>query len=304
MSSPSSSKALRTILMATDLSTSSRHAAERAALLAQASDAGLSFVHVVSGSALDGLRRLLGAQANAEEGLLKAARHELHQLAWPIAQRRGLEIAELLVNGAVVEEIVAAARRAVADLVVVGAHSAESVVERWLGSTTARLLRTARCPVIVSRQERPEPYRRVLVPLDFSPWTASTIELAREVAPGAHLVLMHAWELPFEGLLRRADIDAAQVEQYQRDFESEVRGRMARVAEDHKLLAGGWTAVAAHGHVRSRIPEAQRGHHCDLIAIGKHGRHFSEELLLGSVTQMVVEASHCDVLVSTGRDRS
>ncbi|MBC8056943.1 MAG: universal stress protein, partial [Rhizobiales bacterium] len=117
-------------------------------------------------------------------------------------------------------------------------------------------------------------------------------------------VLMHAWELPFEGLLRRADIDAAQVEQYKRDLENEVRGRVERVAEDHGLPTGAWTAVVVHGPVRLRIPEAERAHHCDLIAIGKHGRHFSEELLLGSVTQMVVEASHCDVLVSTGRDPS
>ncbi|MBC7989667.1 MAG: universal stress protein, partial [Luteimonas sp.] len=219
--------------MATDLSASSRHAGELAALLAHASDACLSFMHVVSGSALDGLRRLLGAQANIEEGLLKAARHELHELASPIAQHHGLQIEELIVSGAVVEEIVAAAQRAVADLVVVGAHSAESVAERLLGSTTARLLRTARCPVIVSKRERPEPYRRVLVPVDFSPWTAAAIKLASEVAPGAHLVLMHAWELPFEGLLRRADIDAAQVEQYKRDLENEVRGRVERVAEDH-----------------------------------------------------------------------
>ena len=79
MSTPSSSKALRSILMATDLSASSRHAAEQAALLAQASDARLSFVHVVSGSALDGLRRLRGAHANIEEGFLKAARHESYE---------------------------------------------------------------------------------------------------------------------------------------------------------------------------------------------------------------------------------
>jgi len=53
-----------------------------------------------------------------------------------------------------------------------------------------------------------EPYQRVLVPIDFSPWSAASIELARELAPGAELVLMHGVQVPFEARLRRSGVSA------------------------------------------------------------------------------------------------
>jgi len=41
-----------------------------------------------------------------------------------------------------------------------------------LGATAERLLRRAQCPVLVVRQSTAQPYQRVLLPVDFSPWSA------------------------------------------------------------------------------------------------------------------------------------
>ena len=50
---------LNTIVTATDFSAPSRHAAQRAALLAQASGAAVTLMHTVGGSALEYPRRWL-----------------------------------------------------------------------------------------------------------------------------------------------------------------------------------------------------------------------------------------------------
>jgi len=278
---------LRSVLMATDLAPSSRHVAERAVRVVianGASGARLSLMHVVNGSALDGLQRLVGVEANIEQGLLGAARLELHALATELGQRSGagpkLSITESVATGAITSEIVSAAEVAAADLVVVGAHSANWLTHRLLGSTTARLLQRLQRPLLVVRSDASEPYETVLVAVDFSAWTSASIRLSRQVAPAAHLVLLHAWELPFESMLRRAGIEPDRIQQYQREAEAEVSRHLERLAEDHGLAAGSYTPVAAHGHARSSILEQAAMRRCDLVVVGQHGRHFTEALLL------------------------
>ena len=69
-----------------------------------------------------------------------------------------------------------------ADLVVVGSRG-ESVLRRMvIGSTASRLLRKSRCPVLVVKNPFKQPYRRVLLPMDFSPASALALRLAREHA--------------------------------------------------------------------------------------------------------------------------
>ena len=54
-------KRLHTLLAATDLSAPSRHAAQRAAMLAHETGARLELIHVMESSALSELQQLLGA---------------------------------------------------------------------------------------------------------------------------------------------------------------------------------------------------------------------------------------------------
>ena len=66
-----------------------------------------------------------------------------------------------------------------------GARGAGFVRRIALGTTAERLLRTTRRPLLVVKQKAHERYRRVLVPVDFSPSSAQALALARRVAPDA-----------------------------------------------------------------------------------------------------------------------
>jgi nucleotide-binding universal stress UspA family protein len=204
-----------------------------------------------------------------------------------------------LVKGSVVDEIARQADAMAADLVVLGARGTDFLRRLVLGSTAERLLRKSTRPMLVVKQRAHEPYRRVLVALDFSAWSTSLIDLARWVAPGAHLVLLSAYEVPFEGKLRYAGVEDAAIRQYRERARQTTEEQLLALAAQTGLAAADWTACLPFADPSLAIVEHEQVQACDLIVMGKHGRNMAEELLLGSVTSHVLAESVGDVLVST-----
>lgn len=297
---------IRSIVAATDLSVPARHAAERAARLARAGSASLTLAHALSGSALDDLRRWLGtADDAAEQALLADARRRLHELGSGLALEFGIPVQEHVGTGHVVTEIVRQAEERQADLLVTGTRGADFMRHLLLGLTAERLLKRSARPVLLVRQAPHAPYRRVLVPVDFSPWSEASIALARLVAPEAQLVLMHAVQAPFEGKLRLAGVEEDTIRQYRQRAALEAHQGLQDLARRAGLRADRWRALTPEaGDAGVQIVQQEQEQDCDLIVVGKHGRHALEDLLLGSTTRRVITEAVGDVLVSTQRTAS
>jgi nucleotide-binding universal stress UspA family protein len=293
---------VRNLLAATDFSDPSRLAASRAARLASAAGARLHLVHAVSGSALAQLELLLGLERAVEVQLIEQAQQALDTLAQDLSTEHGLAVDCALLQGAVLDELTQEANRLEADLVVVGARGAGSVRHFLLGSTAERLLRKSAHPMLVVKQPAHGPYRRVLVPVDFSAWSAPLIELARAVAPGAHLVLLNAYEVPFEGKLRFAGVSEATIESYRLKSRRAASLQLQSLAADAGLRPAEWSPCIPHADPSQAIIEHEQALGCDLIVIGKQGQSMTEDLLLGSVTKHVLVESFGDVLVATSKN--
>jgi nucleotide-binding universal stress UspA family protein len=290
---------IHTVLAATDLSAPARHAVERAAMVAADSGARLAVTHVVSRNALDELRHLLGQAPEAiEERLIDEARDAVRALAVDVGARLGVTADVRVAAGQVLGEIVAHADVIDAGLLVMGARGAGFMRELLLGSTTERVLRKSTRPLLVVKQIPHEPYLRVLVPVDFSPHSLAAIGLARAVAPRAELVLVHAFEVPFEGKLRFAGVEDDAIHGYRVAARRTATDRMNGLIADAGLPDGSVRWVIVHGDPSSRILEQEQEQDCDLIVVGKRGRSVLEELLLGSVTKHVLAQSAADVLVA------
>lgn len=290
---------LQNILAATDLSSPARRAAERAAMVAGAAGAKLSLVHALSAGVVAQLHQLLGLDKGTEDTLVEQSRRELDTLARDLVAAYGVDVEPVWVQGAVLEEIDRVASGMAADLVVLGASGTGFLRHFVPGSTAGRLLRKLEPPMLVVKQHGREPYRRVLVAVDFSRWSAPLIGLARRVAPGAHIVLLTAYEVPFEGKLRFAGIVEAKIQTYRRQARQMAAQQLHALAAAAKLEASEWTPCIRHANASLAIVEQEREQACDLIVVGKHGRHVAEEWLLGSVTTHVLAESDGDVLVST-----
>ncbi len=293
--------ALRQILVATDFSASARHAADRAARLAHETGARLDLLHVLPGQALQELRQWLGSGHASERQLEADVEQQLQQQVDELKRARRVDATCTRRSGSVIDEVIAQAEAADAGLLVLGARGQGVLRRLLLGSTAERLLRRTVRPLLVVRQVAHEPYRRVMVGVDFSPWSAQALGLARRVAPHAHLVLLTAFRVPFEEKLHFAGVDAGTIAHYRQQARAEAVQRVHALAQEAGLKTGHWTPCVVEGEASLRIVEQEQEHGCDLVVLGKHGQSAAEDLLLGSVTKHVLAEGSTDVLVSTAQ---
>lgn len=290
---------VRTILAATDLSPLARHAMVRAALVAAELGARLSLQHVVNVGALDTLRHLIDAgAADLQQRLLDEMRTEVTALAGELEARQGVQAELHLVVGNVVSEIASHADAIDADLVVMGARGAGFMRELLIGSTTERVLRRSTRPLLVVKQMAHEPYRRALVPVDFSPRSLDALRLVQRVAPQAEYVLLHAFEVPFEGKLRYAGVEESALSGLRVNARREATAKMNELVAEAALDENRVRRIVVHGEASSQVLEHEQAQDCDLIVIGKRGQGLIGEMLLGSVTKHILAQSAGDVLVA------
>jgi nucleotide-binding universal stress UspA family protein len=287
-----------TIVAATDLSAPARHAVERAFHLASQSGSSLRIVHGLELDLLDSVRELFGTGVVKGKAAIKSdAGERLAKLVNDTAIE-GVAAQYAVVLGNALDVIVDEGQAQNAALLVLGARGESYLRHSLLGSTAARVIRKSpRCPVLVVKQTPHEVYRHVLVPVDFSPASLRAIQTARHWAPTATLVLLHALQLPYEGLLWRAGVEQQQITAYVQADKHKQHTRLHTLATQAGLAPDDYLTRVLHGDAAQHILATEQEYDADLIVLGKHGNHLTEELLLGSVTRHVLAQSQGDVLV-------
>jgi universal stress protein E len=247
------------------------------------------------------VRDWLSPEAPWAQGLWSEAASRLDAEAQRLRDATGVQVEARLIEGHPVRGIEQVAGELGPLGVVVGARGSTPVHQMVIGTTAERLLRKVSCPLLLVRQRPAQPYQRVLIPLDFSPWSERAVDLALRLSPGAVLVLMHSFTIPFEEKLRFAGVDDATLEHYRERAREDARQQMEAFVQARALDPDRVHLCLTEGDAPQHILTQARERGCDLIVIGKHGRQAAEELLLGSVTKHVVSEASCDVLVSTAR---
>ena len=243
-------------------------------------------------------RSLLDADAaGLQEKLLGEVRGEVEALAAEMHKRHGVTPELHVAVGGVLAEIVAHAEAIDADLMVMGARGTGFMRELLIGSTTERVLRKSVRPMLVVKQIAHEAYRRVLVPVDFSPRALDALAFAQRVAPQAEFVLLHAFEVPFEGKLRYAGVEEQALSALRVNARREAGAQMNELVGRAGVDENRVRRIVVHGEATTQILEQEQEQDCDLIVIGKRGHGLLGEMLLGSVTKHVLARSAADVLV-------
>ena len=295
-------KLLRRILAGTDFSAGAGLAADRAAVVAKETGAALELFHATNLSGLDKLRRLVpGIPDDLEQQVIDAGREQLAGLGRKLNERLRIAAGTHVAFGDTFSQLEARAAELPADLVVLGAHGTSALPRLVVGSTAGRMAAGSRCPVLVVKSAPSGPYRNVLIPVDFSAQSLPALTTASAVAPGANLILMHAYGFPFEGKIRAArDIEAV-LEPYLAAARKKVFEKMHELSDGAGLSPHSARLLACHGEALHQILEQERERKCDLIIMGRHGEApLLEQVFLGSVTKQVLAQSRADVLVATG----
>jgi nucleotide-binding universal stress UspA family protein len=213
------------------------------------------------------------------------------------ARRDGLKIECELAVGSASGVVAAAVRRRHADLVVAGTRGRTSWNRLLLGSTAARLVRNAGCPVLTIHPTdvgSPRPVRTVLVPTDFSEDAALAADAAIGILgkPDRRLVLLHAYQIPPEATYLPAHImrDAVSA------VEAEARHTIEELAGKVRGTGIAVETVTCEGYAPQVILDQAKSIGADLIAMGTHGRFSIDRLFLGSTAERVLASAPCPVL--------
>jgi len=290
---------IRSIVVASDLSAPARRAVDRAAMLARRASASLTLAHVVTGSALDDVRRWLDVGADPGQSIIDDARTRLHELAAGVARDHGVAVDERTLIGRPADELARLAEDVDADVIVTGTLGGGFVRSRLVGATAERLVRKSMRPVLMVRQSPRAPYRRVIVAIDFSRWSEASLRMAADMAPEADFVLLHCI-VPLERMAGLGGVDAAVVERNRATARDEAARHLQEFATRAGLDAARWSVAIRTGMPPwTEIVRLEQEQDCDLIVVGKHGVSEFEDLLLGSTTNTVIAESSADVLIFT-----
>ncbi|QLI99896.1 universal stress protein [Streptomyces sp. NEAU-sy36] len=286
------------VVVGVDGSPSSLEAVETAAREAALSGVGLRLVHAFGWSSIHpphGGPPWNRAEAGVRElvdGTLVEAELRAHRIAPDTDIYREVTVGEPVV----VLEI----ESRTASLVVVGSRGLGAFGGLLLGSTAVHLAAYGRCPVLVVRG-RPDPAGPVLLAVDGSPAGERAVEFAFAEASvrGADLLALHVWNAWSERLPEGPDdqprivVDIDRLREEEQRLLDETlspwRTRYPRVAVERRLV---------RSRIRPALIEASRD--AQLVVAGARGRGGFSGLLLGSVSQALLQHAHCPVAVVRG----
>ncbi|SBT40195.1 Nucleotide-binding universal stress protein, UspA family [Micromonospora narathiwatensis] len=223
------------------------------------------------------------------------AQRMLEQVAAELTERHpGLRVEVRQVAGGPGATLVEESRRA--DLVVVGSRGVGGFAGLLLGSVSGQVAQHGHCPVLVIRPaEQPIPVDGpVLVGVDGSESADLAVRLAADEAVGrsTELVLVHVRPPERAG----APAEAAGAVAAEQAESAELLARAAAlIRADHPVLTVSERPVQAASAEQALVAASGEA---ALVVVGSRGRGGFAGLLLGSVSQALVQHAHCPVLVA------
>ena len=135
--------------------------------------------------------------------------------------------------------------------------------------------------------------KKILVPIDFSDYSASTIEFASTIAGrfSATLILLHVIEsFPY------SVTDTFQLVEHRKALETLARTLLRNLGGDLRTRNLTVKTHLVWGNPSREIQKKARRENADLIVMGTHGRSGLPHVVLGSVAEKTVRLSSIPVL--------
>lgn len=289
---------IRCIVAATDFSTFSGRAVQRAARIARQHDAEMHLLHVVRPLDLyPGLTLAPDEFTRHDQDLQQVEQTRLDELAANVVGEFGARVRTATRLGRAHGEIARYAQEVSADLVAAGARGESTLLDLFIGSTASRLLRVAPCPVLIVRNPADGAYRRVLAAVDFSPVSTEVVRHAISLAGGAQVEVLHVLGSEVEQRLRKARLDQVDMTAWLERQRATAGGQMDALLESVDGAAG-VTRLIEPGFPPAVICQSIDARQVELAVLGRHGYGGGlQDWLLGSVSKDVAFAATCDVLL-------
>jgi len=305
---------IKTILVPLDFSRASMQAVTYAIPLAEEFKAAIHLVHVQPTDDLTEISQAGHMMLNCADAIAfmqdrLAEVQEKHDVKfWP----DNCHVA----SGTPFEEICKVADEMGADLIVLPTRGHSGLKRIALGSTAERVVRHARCPVLIPRGKKfkaavagGEPagkfsLRQVFVPVDFSECSLAGVKYAARLAKrfGARLHLFHA-VFPYVQMIA-VDRMGGDLRPLLESAQANAEEAMQKLQQSVSLRGVSCETEVRAGAAIEEICAASGRDNVDLVVTSTHGRTGFSHALIGSVAEHVVRYAECPVLVVPSRGGS
>jgi len=283
------------ILAATDFSTRSNRALRQAGLLAQPERAQLHIVHVVDDDQPEELVRLEKREAE----------RVLNEQAGSMPELSGVQAQLMVVTGDPFDGILKTAAEVNADLIVMGSHRKQLLLDIFVGTTIERVIRKGSFPVLMVNHEAQRKYDKVVAAVDMSDASANAVRVALSTGlisdKGA--TLLHAFVAVAQGKLSVAGTDQHSIDSYIASERQRALDEVAAFLVANDLRRIRWTLRVEEGGPGEVISRAVAQMHPDLLVMGTEGRSALRKLLIASVTDEALRSLNVDILAVPPKKR-
>lgn len=281
------------ILAATDFSTRSTRALRQAGLLAQPGRAQLHIVHVVDD---DQPEELVRVEKQEAERVLREQADSMPELS-------GVQTKLMVVTGDPFDGILRTAADVNADLIVMGSHRKQLLLDIFIGTTIERVIRKGSFPILMVNHEAQRKYEKIVIPVDMSEPSADALRTALSTGLIADngATLLHAFSALAAGKMSLVGSDQASIDSYIASERQRATDELAAFLISKDLTGGRWTFRVEEGGTMEVISRAVSTTRPDLLIMGTHGRSAFMSALIGSVTEEALRSLNVDILAVPSR---
>lgn len=220
-----------------------------------------------------------------------AAVARLRHLAALAVTESGVSVETHLAFGNAVRELSALAHKLDADVVVVPNPETNLVQDLLRLNTALRVQRRTERPVLAVSSAALRPYTTVLFLADLSVGSAHAARRAIDLFPAAEVVLLHAFEAHYAGMLTLASATEEVVEEY--GYRAQVEGMERLRAFAHaNCLAGKTTLRVRLGHAALAARREADALGADVVVLQP-----SKSWHARGVTDPLISNPPCDLLL-------
>jgi nucleotide-binding universal stress UspA family protein len=273
------------ILWATDFSDEAEGSLIYADAFAKTFKASIIGLHVApdfSKALYDAAYVIQGELAQRVDEVKKEAEERLKE----ISKDKGIPFKTIVSEGTAAKIIIEVAEKEKVDLIVIGRRGMSAMEKLFIGSVANQVLRNSPVPILITKKKTgTPPFKKIIVPTDFSEQEESERDFAWELAKGfgADLTLLHVLELHDYEFSPRVLDDLLE------SLLKRLKQRKKREKVDFKVTEEVYRAINAS----VGIVDYAETHKFDLIVISTCVHTKMERFFLGSTTEKVI--SYTDI---------
>ncbi len=275
------------LLVASDLSTRSDVALQRALSLAEHLQAELTLLHVVDTELPLGLKTAYMQDANSvlQESLKQLGREE--------------SSVDVVVRvGEPCQTISEVAEELQADLIIVGSFRRQLLRDTFVGTTVERVIRMSRRPVLMVNRKADDLYHKTLLAVDLSPISENVLSTAEKfgLLASTECSLAHAFVAVPQDRMAYAGPDRELTPEEVEACRQAVLPDIDKLVSTKTWAKGKPEIILEEGNAIKLVANSVKTTEADVLVIGVQGYGAVKRLLIGSVAKQLLSQVECDIL--------